>query len=117
MRCWAMNPPPARSRTRGFVDRRVLEGEVLDILGQRQLGDGELVFDRARLLLGDLGLQEIADQALRLVLALDGCGQRFVIGAPHPVKLEASHHVEDFGSFHGSGAPSPSKTGVLPNAL
>jgi hypothetical protein len=27
----------------GFVDRGVLEGEVLDILGQRQLGDGELV--------------------------------------------------------------------------
>jgi hypothetical protein len=25
---------------KGFVDRRVLEGEVVDILGQRQLGDG-----------------------------------------------------------------------------
>ena len=34
-----------------LIDRRVLEGEVVDILGQRQLGDGELVFDRARLLL------------------------------------------------------------------
>ncbi len=50
-----------------FVDWRVLEGEVLDVLGQRQLGDGELILDRARLLLGDLGLQEIADEALRLV--------------------------------------------------
>src|SRR5436305_9904449 len=26
-----------------FVDRRVLEGEVADVLGQRKLGDGELV--------------------------------------------------------------------------
>ena len=34
-----------------LIDRRVLEREVVDILGQRQLGDGELVFDRARLLL------------------------------------------------------------------
>ncbi len=70
-----------------FVDRRVLEGEVLDVLGQRQLGDGELVLDRARLLLGDLGLQEIADEALRFVLALDGGGQRLVIGAPRPYSL------------------------------
>src|SRR5579863_9198984 len=28
-----------------LVDRRVLEREVIDVLGQRQLGDGELVFD------------------------------------------------------------------------
>ena len=34
-----------------LVDRRVLEREVVDVLGQRQLGDGELILDRARLLL------------------------------------------------------------------
>src|ERR1700691_4266511 len=34
-----------------LVDRRVLESDVVDVLGERQLGDGELVFDRARLLL------------------------------------------------------------------
>jgi hypothetical protein len=34
-----------------LTDRRVLEGEVVDVLGQRQFGDGELIFDRARLLL------------------------------------------------------------------
>ena len=38
-----------------LVDRRAGEVEVVDVLGQRQLGDGELVLDRARLLLGDLG--------------------------------------------------------------
>ncbi len=54
-----------------LVDRRVGEVEVLDVLGQRQLGDGELVFDGARLLLGDLGRQQIADDPRRLVLALD----------------------------------------------
>src|SRR5271165_6656795 len=57
-----------------LVDRRVLEREVVDVLGQRQLGDGELVLDRARLLLRDLGFQEIADEALRFVLALEGRG-------------------------------------------
>ena len=28
-----------------LIDRRVLKGEVVDVLGQRQLGDGELIFD------------------------------------------------------------------------
>jgi hypothetical protein len=39
-----------------FADRRSIEGKVVDILGQWQLGDGHLVFDRARCLLVDLGL-------------------------------------------------------------
>ena len=54
-----------------LVDRRAGEVEVVDVLGQRQLGDGELVLDRARLLLGDLGREQIADDPRRLVLALD----------------------------------------------
>ena len=52
-----------------LVDRRSLELEVLEVLGERQLGDGELVLDRARLLLADLGLEQIADDPLRLMLA------------------------------------------------
>ena len=38
-----------------LVERRAVEDEVADILGERQLGDGDLVLDRTRLLLGDLG--------------------------------------------------------------
>ena len=67
----------------GFVDGRVLEVEVVDVLGERQLGDGDLVFDGAGLLLGDLGCEEIADDALRLVLAFDGRGDDLVEGALH----------------------------------
>jgi hypothetical protein len=37
-----------------LVDRRAVELEVGDILGKRQPGDRELVFDRSRLLLVDL---------------------------------------------------------------
>src|ERR1700690_2188334 len=39
-----------------LVDRRALELEVVEVLGERQLGDGELVLDRARLLLVDLSI-------------------------------------------------------------
>src|ERR1700730_9469835 len=59
----------------GLVDGCALELEVVEVLGQRQLGDGELVLDRAGLLLVDLGVEQITDDALRLVLALDGSRQ------------------------------------------
>src|SRR4030095_14924024 len=40
-----------------LVDRRVVELEVSNVLGQRQLGDGELVLNRPGLLLVDLGVE------------------------------------------------------------
>jgi len=83
-----------------LVDRRSPEGEVVDILGRRQLGDGHLISDRARLRLRYPGLEQLAYQALRLMLALDRSGQRLVIGAFHAIELERAHHVEDFGSLH-----------------
>ena len=49
-----------------LVDGGVVEDEVVDVLGERQLGDGHLVFDRASLLLGDLGGEQITDNPLRL---------------------------------------------------
>src|SRR5262249_21600149 len=45
----------------GLVDRRARELEVVEVLGERELGDAELVLDRARLLLADLGLEQIAE--------------------------------------------------------
>jgi hypothetical protein len=39
----------------GHVNRGVGEHELVDLLGEGQLGDGDLVLHRARLLLTDLG--------------------------------------------------------------
>ena len=47
------------------VDRRAVEGEVGQLLGQRQLGDAHLVVDRSRVLGRDLGLEQRADHASR----------------------------------------------------
>ena len=63
---------------KALIDRGPVEGKLADVLGERQLGDGQLVSDRARLLLRDLGLEQIADKPLRLVLALDRGGQGLV---------------------------------------
>lgn len=83
-----------------LVDGGSVEVELGDVLGERQLGNGHLVFDGACLLLGDLGGEEIADDALRLVLAFDGCRDDLVEGALHAEELEVEHGGEDLGAFH-----------------
>src|SRR5882757_3555201 len=99
LRCWAMKPPPARSLTSVWL-MGALELEVLKILGKRQFGDGELVLDRAGLLLVDLGVEQIADNALRFVLALDSGRHDLVEGGLHAVELELAHEVEQLSTFH-----------------
>jgi hypothetical protein len=83
-----------------LVDRRAGEVEAVDVLGQGQLGDGQLVLDRARLLLGDLGGEQIAEDARRLVPALDAGGHHLVVSGAHAVKPEPCHQLEDVGALH-----------------
>jgi hypothetical protein len=83
-----------------LIDRGALELEVIEVLGERQLGDGELVLDRARLLLVDLGVEQITDDTLGFMLAFDSRGHDLVEGGLHAVELELAHEVEELGSFH-----------------
>jgi len=83
-----------------LVDRRALELEVLEVLGKRQLCDGELVLDRAGLLLVDLGVEQVADNALGFVLALYGGRHDLVECSLHAVELELTHEVEELSTFH-----------------
>src|SRR5262249_34416121 len=83
-----------------LIDRRAGEVEIVDVLGQRQLGDGQLVFDRARLLLGNLSAEPLADDARRLVPTLEPARHDLVIGRPHPVELERRHQLENVGALH-----------------
>jgi len=55
---------------RRLVDRRVLEAELTDLPSHWQLSNPNLVFDRTHLFLADLGVQQVADDLLRFVLAL-----------------------------------------------
>jgi hypothetical protein len=77
-----------------FVDRGTVEVELGDVLGERQLGDGHLVFDGARLLLGDLGGQQVTDDALGFMLTLHGGGDDLVERALHAEELELEHGGE-----------------------
>ena len=83
-----------------LVDWRASKVEVVDVFGQRQFGNGQLVLDRARLLFGNLGGEQIADNARRLVPALDGGGHHLVISRTHAIELQPQHQLENIGAFH-----------------
>ena len=83
-----------------LVDGGAGEGELGDVLGKGQLGDRDLVLDRARLLLGDLGLKEVADDLLWLVRPLYGDLDDLVEGGLHAVEPQLAHGGEDLLAFH-----------------
>src|SRR6266576_2584808 len=88
-----------------IIDQRLVDGcavelEVLRVFRKRQFGDGELVLDRAGLLLVDLGVEQVANNALGFVLALDGGRHDLVEGGLHAVELELTHEVEELSTFH-----------------
>lgn len=79
---WSATKPLCEVADQPFVDRGPDEVEIADVLGQGELGHGQPIADRPGLLLGDLRLDQIADAARRLALALDAGGYDLVIGTP-----------------------------------
>src|SRR4051794_17614391 len=69
-----------------LVDRSTGKIEVGKVLCKRQLGNGQLVLDR--LLLGNLGLEQVADDLGRSVLALEASADDLVEGHAHAIELE-----------------------------
>jgi hypothetical protein len=95
-----MKPPPARSFTSVWLIGVPSNWKSSRVLGERQLGDGELILDRPCLLLVDLRREQIANDALRLMLAFDSGGHDLVEGVLHAVELELTHEVEQLSAFH-----------------
>src|SRR5207248_1094438 len=88
LRCWTIKPPPARSRISAW-----LIGVPVKSKSSISLANGNLamviwyLIERA-CLLGNLGAEQFADNARRLVPPLDSGRHHFVIGSAHAVKLE-----------------------------
>jgi hypothetical protein len=74
--------------------------DEFEAYGYRRIG-AELRHQGVGRLLLRLGLEQIADKVLRLMLALERRGESLIIGALHSVELEFARHLEDFGSIHG----------------
>ena len=80
----------------GLVDLSCVEVELFQFLGERQLGNGHLVFDRPGSLLADLGREKVADDLLWFLLSLEGGADDLIIGCPHAVELQLAHCVQHF---------------------
>src|ERR1044071_5626484 len=86
LRCWAMKPPPARSLTSVS-----LIGVPSNWKSSRSLASGSLamvswyLIERACLLV-DLGVEQVANNALGFVLTLDGGRHDLVEGGLHAVE-------------------------------
>jgi hypothetical protein len=76
------------------------KAKSLDLLGERELRHRDLVFDRARLFLGELGREQVADDALGLVLSLHGDGDDLIVCGSHAEELQPAHGGEYLGSLH-----------------
>ena len=48
----------------------------------------------------NLGVEQVADNALRFVLALDGSRHDLVEGSLHAVEFEFGHEIEQLGALH-----------------
>ena len=68
--------------------------------GSLTSGDGHLVLDRSRLLFTDLRIEQVADDLLRLVLALCRSGDDFVISRLHAVELQLARRAHHLRSLH-----------------
>jgi len=105
LRWLSRKAPPARSRTSCSligVPSKVMSGHRLD---ERQLGPVHLVADRAGPLLGDLGLQQRADEALEALLALHAGRDNLVLGGAHASERQRPHHRQDLMPFHARLLP------------
>ena len=56
------------------------------------------------MLVGDLGLQQIADDVLDGILTLDRIGDHLVIGMAHTGELQVAHQLQDLVTLHHHAA-------------
>ena len=98
LRCWSRKPPPARSRTRVSLIGCV-EDELVDLLAIGSLGDGDLVLDRAGLLLGELSAVRRSPPPAGARAAASPPRRRSR-RRPHAEELQVAHRRHDLASLH-----------------
>ena len=83
-----------------FVDRRVGEDELVDVLEDRELRAGDAIADRAGLPVGALGADQAGDQRIKLVAPGEALAGDLVEAGAHAVQLEFAHRLQNLMAFH-----------------
>lgn len=63
-----------------FINVGNVKVEVFKVFGERELGDGKLILDRARLFLVDFRGEQVTDHLLGFMLTLHRSGEDAVVG-------------------------------------
>src|SRR5437660_7145870 len=71
-----------------FIDRRIGEDELVDILEDRELGTANAVADRAGLPVGAFGSDQAGDERIDLVAPGKALAGNLIEAGAHAVKLE-----------------------------
>src|ERR1700726_1962570 len=83
-----------------FIDRRVREDELGDILEDQELGAADTIADRAGLPVGALGGDQTGDQRIDLIAARKTLSGNLIEARAHAVKLEFAHGFQNLVAFH-----------------
>src|SRR5713226_6960248 len=83
-----------------FIDRRVREDKLVDILEDRELGAANTIADRAGLPVGALGADQTGDQRIDLIAARKTLSGNLIEACAHAVKLEFAHGFQNLVAFH-----------------
>ena len=117
LRWWARKSPPARSRTRVS-----LIGVPSKAKSSMSLASGSLamviwyLIERA-CFSAISAVQQVADDALRLVLALDRRGDDLVVGGLHAVELQLAHGGRGSRNAPSHGSPQAVVAGAVGDRL
>src|SRR5258708_36074836 len=74
-----------------FIDRRIGEDELVDVLEDPELGSADAIADRAGLPVGAFGSDQAGDERLNLIAPCTAFTGSLIEAGAHDVKRQLSH--------------------------
>ena len=83
-----------------FIDRRIGEDELVEILEHREFGPADAIADRAGLAVGALGPDQAGDERIELIAPSQSFTGNLIEAGAHAVKLQFAHGFENLMALH-----------------
>jgi hypothetical protein len=83
-----------------FIDRRIGEGERVDIFEDRELGSADAIADRAGLPVSAFRPDQTGDERIDLIAPGEPFARNLIEAGAHAVKLQFAHGFQNLVAFH-----------------
>jgi len=83
-----------------FIDRRIGEGERVDIFEDRELGSADTIAYRAGLAVGAFGPDQAGDEGIDFIAPGKTLTGNLIEAGAHAVKLQFAHGFQNLVAFH-----------------